>query len=127
MNYRIGWDMTTFAVNNHKFNIVEYIQKLRKAEFTQLQAETIAQETELLIESVIDQTKNTIDSKELSTKGDIGLIKRDVELIKRDIELIKRDIEQAKLEIETKLIKWMIGTVTAGVVAMAGILKIMLH
>lgn len=112
--------MTTFAVNNHKFNIVEYIQKLRKAEFTQLQAETIAQETELLIESVIDQTKNAIDSKELATKGDI-------ELVKRDIELVKRDIEQAKLEIETRLIKWMIGTGTAGVIAVAGILKIMLH
>lgn len=58
-------------VNSPKFDIVEYIKKLRKYNFTQEQAETIAQETEHMIGAVIEYTDRSIKNKELATKNDV--------------------------------------------------------
>ena len=43
------------TITASQYSIVEYIQKLRKANFTEQQAETLAKETEQLISSVLEQ------------------------------------------------------------------------
>ncbi len=91
--------MTTFTINNSRFDVVEYIKNLRKANFTQDQAEAIAQETEHFIDNILKQTKqeakDLFDNKELATKGNI----RELELkTQKEIALIK-----------SRLLKWMLG------------------
>ena len=101
--------MATITTNSPRFNVIEYVHKLRKANFTQEQAETIAQETELLLGSVMEQTKQAMDNKELATRG--GVL---------ELEL---KIEKAK----TALIRWVLGTGTGTILALVGLLKFMLH
>lgn len=98
--------MSTFAMNNQKFDVVEYIKKLRNAKFTQEQAETIAQETEHFLDGVLERTKQEskelFNNSDLSTKGDI-----------RESDL-RMDKKIAALE--SRLIIWVLGTGVGAVV-----------
>ena len=47
------------------YSIVEYIQRLRKANFSEEQAETLAKETEQLISSVLEQAHKDVEKKDL--------------------------------------------------------------
>ena len=109
--------MITISIDLPRFDIVEYIRKLRNVSFTQEQAETIAQETEHIIESVLDQTKHAIKNKDLATKSDI-----------KETELrLLSEIE--KLRYQT--LKFTVWTGVGAVVTLSGImftlLKLMLH
>lgn len=82
-----------------EFAVVNYIQRARKIDFTQEQAEFNAQELEHLIESIADNAK-------IATKSDIAV---------------------TIVNLEVKLIKWIIGTGMASVLAIAGLLKFLIH
>lgn len=80
------------------FSAVDYMQKLRSANFTQQQAETLAQETEFLIEKVIEQTKTSIEDKDLATKKDVLLIQAEI----RETELkLQNNLKSLELKIMT--------------------------
>ena len=84
------------------FSVVDYMQRLKKANFTDEQAETIAKETEELISNVLEQATINLDKRELSTKQDLVML-------------------------EIRLIKWVIGTGLTTILAIAGLLKFIIH
>lgn len=62
------------------FSTVEYIQKLRKADFTEAQAEVVAEIIELQAQSISDYNHrlSQFENKDLATKGDISLAKSEI-------------------------------------------------
>ncbi len=101
------------ALSMKHFSAVDFMQRLKKANFTDEQAEILAKETEELFSNVIEQVKVEFDHKDLATKGDI----RESELrLQKEIALI-----------EAKLIKWILGTGIGSILAIAGLLKFMVH
>ena len=88
---------------NFRFDVVEYIKKLRNAGASQELAEVQAQEMEYVIEQTRQEAKQNFENKELATKGDI----RESELrLQKEIEIIRKEVAQAS----TKLIIWMTST-----------------
>ncbi len=65
--------MSTISVKN--FSIVEYIQRLRKANFSEEQAEVLAKETEQIISNVLEQAHQEVEKKDLATKKDLETTK----------------------------------------------------
>jgi hypothetical protein len=90
--------MATMIINNSRFDAVEYIKKLRLANFTQEQAETLAQEAEHLIGAVLDQAKQSIENKELATRNDILLVNGAI----RESELrLQKEIKSLEVKLMT--------------------------
>lgn len=89
-----------------KFDPVDYIREAKKTGFSQELAEFTAQTIEKII---IDISNN----QDLVTKQDLLLTKQELQL------------EIAKLRNE--LIKWLAGTGVAEILAIAGLLKFMIH
>ncbi len=128
--------------NHPKFDIVEFIQRLKKANFTQEQSELLAQETDRILEAAISNSrevkaeiKQELHSDELATKGHV----RESELrLQKDIEVIRKEIVTNRMELEVKmalieshLLKWMLGIGIASATVVLGgtfgMLKLMLH
>ena len=110
--------MSTLSIKH--FSAVDFMQRLKKANFTDEQAEILAKETEDLFSNVIEHAKAEFDNKDLATKGDL----REVELrLQREIETVRKEI----VLIESKLIKWILGTGIGSILAIAGLLKFMIH
>ena len=72
--------MATISVPNPRFDIVEYIKRLRNVGVSQEIAEVQAQEIERIIDSVLEQTKQTLEAKELATKYDLKESCKELEL-----------------------------------------------
>jgi len=93
--------MTTITFDQSpygRFDVVEFIQKLRKANFSQEQSEVLAQETERLLEATISAAKDEVRSKDAATKGDV----RESELrLQKEIEVVRRDIKAAEIKLMT--------------------------
>lgn len=73
-----------------QFNTIEYIKKLREADFTQAQAEAVAEVMEFQAQTIHDQQIeiDSLKSKEIATKSDI----RESELrLQKEIESYKYD------------------------------------
>jgi hypothetical protein len=90
------------TVGMKHFSAVDYMQRLKKANFTDEQAEILAKETEELLSNVLDQSKAELEKRELATKNDL-------------------------MATELRLIKWVLTTGAATILAVAGILKLMIH
>lgn len=103
--------MSDFVLKH--FSSVDYMQKLRKAKFSDEQAEILARETEELISNILEQSKNELEKKELATKSDI-----------RESELL---LQKEIAELKNQLVQWVVGTGVAGILAIAGLLKFMIH
>ncbi len=87
-----------------KFDPIEYTKQLRSVGVSQEQADIQAQ----TIERIID---NFAESQNLATKQDLKL----------GLSELRSEMVQLRLE----LIKWVLGTGAATVVALAGLLKFM--
>ena len=115
--------LTIDTPNISRFDVVEYIKKLRNAGASQELAEVQAQEIEHIISDVLTQSKQeimaVINSKELATKGDL-----------REIELrLQKAIAEGDLSLRTdiaktsnKTILWIIGILSGYGVFFLGIL-----
>ena len=93
----------SIAIPHPKFDAVEYIRKLRNAGVSQEAAEVQAQEIDIVIQTVLEQTNQALYNKELATKGDIEVVKQDIGVVKHDIEVVKRDLEVVKLELQKEI------------------------
>jgi hypothetical protein len=71
--------MTTLAINNSRFDPIEYIKRLRNLGVNQEVAEVQAQELEHVLETAIDIVKKDIFTKELATKADLGTTKAELQ------------------------------------------------
>ena len=90
------------------FITIEYIQKLRQADFTEKQAEAVAEIVELQSQRIQEQ-KNNIEqlrSKDLATKGDIKALelatksnlKNGLQELELKIEQLRSDMYKSKYE-----------------------------
>lgn len=84
------------------FDTLKFVRKLRAAGFAEQQAEGIA-----------DAFKEASGEAELATKRDVDFLKQDLRV---DIERIER--KQIEHDGEFKLIKWMLGILLGGVIAL---------
>lgn len=95
---------TVSAAGYKRFDVVEYIKKLRKAGISQEAAEVQGQELGHVIEDVLKQAKQEsheiFDSKELATKGDLEKTKL---VLQNEIMQVKLEIEQVKLELQKEI------------------------
>lgn len=102
--------MIAVNVPSMRFDIVEYIRKLRNAGASQALAEVQAQELEHAMSGVLEQarleTKQAFDNKELVTKGDLELTKL---ALQKDIEILRKELEVKIAENTTKIIIWVSG------------------
>ncbi len=92
--------------NNPRFDIVEFIQRLKKANFTQEQAELLAQETDRVIEVAIG------NSKELKAEI-MQEIHVDDLATKKDLEIVKLELQKEIANSRTQIIIWIGGLVIA--------------
>jgi hypothetical protein len=83
-------------------SIVNYMHELKEAGFSDRQAEVQAKKMEQVIQEVREEVKQDIKVKDLVSKSDL-----------RELELC--------------LIKWIMGTMGAGVLAIAGLLLKYMH
>ncbi len=118
-----------------RFDIVEFIHRLKKANFTQEQSEVLARETERVLEAAIGNSKEVkaeikqeLHSEELSTKKDLEIVKLELQ---KEIAATRMELEVKMALIESRLLKWMIGVGITSVIAILGgtfsMLKVMLH
>ena len=93
-----------------KFDVVEYIKKLRNAGATQEFAEVQAQEMEHALDGVLEQAKRSINDKNLSTKS---------------------DLRETELRLRLATLKFVVWTACVASVTVVGavftMLKLMLH
>lgn len=101
---------------NNRFDVVEFIKKLRNAGVTQEVAEIQAQSIEFVLEQNRLDTIQALDNKELSTKGDLEVTKlelqKEMEVIRKEMEVIRKEIEVVRKEISeasTRTIIWVSG------------------
>lgn len=84
------------------FDTLKFVRKLREAGFEEKQAEGIA-----------EAFKDASGEAELATKRNLDLLKQDLRV---DMERIER--KQIEHDGEFKLIKWMLGILLGGVIAL---------
>ena len=84
------------------FDTLKFVRKLREAGFEEKQAEGIA-----------EAFKDASGEAELATKRDLELLKQDLRV---DMERIERKLIEH--DGEFKLIKWMLGILVGGVIAL---------
>ena len=94
---------------NFRFNVVEYIKKLRNAGASQEIAEVQAQEMEYILEQTRQETKQAFDNKELATKSDLEIVRGDLEKVKLELQ---KDIAQGIASTKIQTLIW-IGLNTA--------------
>lgn len=87
--------MVGMALNysHPRFDVVEYIKKLRNVGVSQEVAEVQAQEMDHAIEIMIENTQITIDKKNLATKHNLEVVELN---LKKEIEIIRKEIESSK-------------------------------
>lgn len=77
------------SVEKHrKFDKLLYMKKLTAAQFTSIQAETIANGTEELGEVIVEQVMHAIDQRDFATKHDVDAL---ANATKHDIELLRNE------------------------------------
>lgn len=100
-----------------KFDPIEYAKQLRKAGVSQEQAEVQAQTMERVITDVLE-------NQDLATKRDLNDLKNE---IKNEINKLENKLEYNTKtmisELKVDLIKWILGTGVAAILALYGILK----
>ena len=122
-----------------RFDIIEYVKRLRNAGVTQEVAEIQGQEIERILEFTINNAKSELQlaqvtfkeelkAKDIATKSDV----RESELrLQKEIVTIKMELEIKIASIKSDLLKWQIGGgITATIVILGGMftmLKLMIH
>jgi predicted HAD superfamily hydrolase len=94
--------MTTISIKH--FDVLAYVKKAKSLGTSEELAEYQARQMEILADTIQEQ-------------------RQELEILKQAEPATKVDIK----ELEIKLIKWVIGTGAATILALAGLLKYMIH
>ncbi len=108
------------------FSAVESIKKLREANFTEEQAEIVIELIEQQSQIIHEHSNklNHLENKELATKGDL----RETELrLQKEIAIVNSNLQKEIVQVKSDLVKWVLGTGIGTILAIAGLLKFMLH
>lgn len=91
------------SISAHYFSAVDYIQALRKADFTQEQAEVIAKIVEQQSQTIHEQQLEleSLKAKQLATKGDV----REAELrLQKEIKVVVQgEIRGSELRLQKEI------------------------
>jgi len=102
-------------MNAVTFDTLKYANTLKEAGVDSKQAEAQAKALSDVME---------VNLKELATKGDLSALKKDLEALKKDLQVeLQKELTPIKADI--LLLKWMVGVIVAGVVAL--VIKAFLH
>ena len=96
------------------FDTLAYSKRLRAVGFTEEQAEVQAETQRETIEIAISELE-TRHLKDLAVKGDISAVRSDISIVRAD--MATKD-SLRKVEVELAVVKWMLGTVMAGIAAL---------
>lgn len=111
------------------FSVIEYVQKLRKAKFNEEQAEAVAeimeQQSYVVQEQLAKIHEQTVKIQEQSSK--ISMLESKNLTNNVDLAQIEYKLELKIEQLRVALIKWMLAIGTGGVLAIAGLLKYMIH
>ena len=110
------------AINLRHFDALNYVEDAAKVGMNEDLAKFHARKMEQFESMMESKVESLIDNKEkvLATKKDISGLEVKLE---RDIASVEMRIAELKVE----LIKWILATGVGGVVAIAGLLKFMIH
>ncbi|MCC2625793.1 MAG: hypothetical protein K0R14_1666 [Burkholderiales bacterium] len=125
--------MSTIAVgysNKVRFDVIEYIKKLRNLGVSQEVAELQAQELEHVIDITTNSSKELkaelkaeikqeLHADDLVTKKDLGITKlelqKEIEVVRKEIEIVRKEIEVVRKEIvqsKNQTLIWTFGMLT---------------
>lgn len=115
--YYVGKFYMELSMRN--FSAIEHMQELRKANFTEEQAEAVIKIIEQQAYIIHEQSTKllALENKDPATKSDLLQVESRLE------SKLELKIEQLR----TELIRWVLGTGFCGILAMIGILKYMIH
>ena len=99
------------------FDTLAYAKRLKSVGFTEAQAEVQAETQRDAIEIAINELE-TRHLKDLATKADASAIRTDVAGIRSDLKDLATKDALRKVEVELAVVKWMLGTVMAGIAAL---------
>ena len=103
-----NWGTSMIEMPVKHFSWVDFIQGLKAAKFTDVQAEYLAKNAENLVENVLEHAKHELENKGLATKGDVLLLKQDIKAleleVKQNIKTLESEVKQdiKALELEVK-------------------------
>jgi membrane-bound ClpP family serine protease len=97
------------AINAKQFDALAYVKKAKELGTSEELAEFQARQIEQAFAAAI----STIEKRELATKTDIAMV--------------RAELRESELRLKNELIKWILGTGVATILAMAGILRLMSH
>jgi hypothetical protein len=101
--------------NVPRFDVVEYIKKLRNAGASQQLAEIQAQELEHVLEEAINTSKMDVQSKELATRGNIKELEVKIEQTRLELQ---KEIAQSS----NRIVIWVVSLLSGYGVFFLGIL-----
>lgn len=107
------------------FDVLDFVDQSKALGVDEKVAKYQARQIEQAIEIAVDIIKQDVENKELATKGDVMSMKSEITSIKSDIALINAAIRESELKIEARLIKWVVSTGIATILALAGLFKYM--
>lgn len=99
------------------FDALEYVKQSRKLGASEELAEFQAKQIEHAIENAILLVKEDIRKDNLATK-------QDVTLVNTDIALLNANLRETEFRLKNELIRWILGTCVATILALAGLLKL---
>ena len=111
------------------FDVLDFVKKSKELGATQEMAEFQARQIEILADTIQEQNQEieALKKSEPATKRDLEIIKlelqKEIEIVRREIEVVRKEIAMVKNE----LVKWVLGTGIATILAIAGLLKFMIH
>ena len=103
--------MTAITMNH--FDVFNYVKKSKELGVSEQVAEYQARQIEQSIEIAVNTVRSEIENKELSTKGDIDLVRKDIEMARKDLEKSIETLRKEVAQINTRTIIWMGGFILA--------------
>ncbi len=99
------------------FDTLAYAKKLKAAGVPEAQADIQAETQRETIEIVVSELEAR-HLKDLANKGDVQAVRSDVSGIRSDLKDLATKDSLRKVEVELAVVKWMLGTVIAGIAAL---------
>jgi len=110
------------------FDTLEFAKRLRAAEFTEKQAETLAAAVAEIIDSRL-ATKEDIGTQQRHLDEKVALLQRDIKELElrldEKVALLQRDIKELELRLKHDLTIRLGGMLAAAVAIVAGLIKLL--
>ncbi len=123
--------MATLSMKH--FDVLDFVKKSKELGASQEMAEFQARQIEVLADTLQEQNQEIEALKKLEpvTKRDLEIVKlelqKEIEELRKEIQVVKLELQKEIAMVKNELVKWVLGTGIATILAIAGLLKFMLH